>query len=129
MFCDRFSGDVGCRERMYGLIVRIAQKYKDNQKQSEFIIDFLRLDVPNLLQINAKPTIEKKICEHCSNFLHSFFRKNGLGYNILAQVRSVQVRSYILLLSLPFYSTCLAFIVMMILLCSLILVAKVTCST
>lgn len=91
MFYGRFSTDVVCREKICDLIIRIAQKYKDNQRQNDFIIDLLQLDVPDLLQIYTNSTVENQICNHFSDFLHSFFRRNGLGYNVLARVRNVQV--------------------------------------
>ena len=85
--------DANTQKCIIGLISRISKAYKSAGKQGSFILDLMKIDIPNLLRVNGKsdPSVDhsfiKTVCE--------FIQMYSLREDILGQIPKIMVSMYI----------------------------------
>ena len=91
MYVCRFA-DANCKKCVVGLIGRIGKAYKIAGRQDVFVLDLVKMDIPNLLLVKSSDTnVEKLFIDMVS----SFILKNGLREVILGQIPEIMVHTYV----------------------------------
>jgi len=88
-FC-RFS-DAHCKKCIVGLLKRAGDAYKNGRKQHSFVMDLMKLDIPELLLVNASKDHDPNVENLFIEMIRGFIQRNALRDTILSQVVPIMV--------------------------------------
>ena len=91
LFSYRFSSYVHCRISIVGLLERISKAYKSDERHDMFVMDLMKLDVPNLFLVKSNKEDAVKVEQKFIGMVRSFIQKNTLRDVILSQIPSIMV--------------------------------------
>ena len=76
--------------------MRISKVYEITERQDIFILDLMKMDIPNLLRVNVKSDTESDVNVEklFIDMVSTFIQNNGLGEVILQQIPAIMVRMY-----------------------------------
>ena len=94
IFSYRFSSYVHCRICIIGLLERINKAYKSDKRHDMFVIDLVKLDVPNLFLVQSNKKDAVKVEQKFIGMVCSFIQKNTLRDVILSQIPSIMVSNH-----------------------------------
>ena len=94
LFSCRFSSSVYCRIYIVSLLERISQVYKSSKKHNMFVMDLMKLDVPNLFLVQSNKEDALKVEQRFIGMVRTFIQKNTLQDVILSQIPSIMVSNH-----------------------------------
>jgi hypothetical protein len=77
---------------LFHFLCKVAKQYKDSNRPDEFILDLLKLDVPQLFVSNSNSDDGgdgEAIGLRFSDFLKSYIMRNNLNKSLLVQIQSL----------------------------------------
>ena len=94
LFSCRFSSSVHCRICIVGLLERISKAYKSDKRHNIFVMDLMKLDVPDLFLLQSNKEDAVKVEQKFIEMVCSFIQKNTLRDVILRQIPSIMVSNH-----------------------------------
>lgn len=94
LFSCRFSSSVHCRICIVGLLERISKAYKSDERHDMFVMDLMKLDVPDLFLVKSNKEDALKVEQRFIGMVRTFIQKNTLRDIILSQIPSIMVSNH-----------------------------------
>jgi len=90
----RFSDD-HCKKCIVNLLKRVGDAYKSGRKQANFVLDLMKLDIPNLLVVESPKQDDPNVEHLFIEMIHAFVQRNALRGAIMGQIATIMVSSVI----------------------------------
>ena len=88
--CPSFP-DACCKRCIISLMKRISEAYEIYNRQNEFVIHLMQLDVPNLFSAQSPNEDDQSVQKLFIDMICTFIQKNALKEIILGQVNDIMV--------------------------------------
>ena len=92
----RFS-DAHCKKCIVGLLKRGGDAYKSGRKQNNFVMDLMKLDIPELLLVKSAKEHEPNVEYLFNEMIRGFIQRNALRDVIISQVVPIMVSNMYLM--------------------------------
>lgn len=81
------------------LLKRVGDAYKSGKKQGNFVLDLMKLDIPNLLVVESFKQDDPDVEQLFIDMIHVFVQRNALRDAIMGQITSIMVSGGIFFLA------------------------------